>query len=129
MDGFRMYFPLELSGPEIADTLRAAGFEVDELQTRKLGVLADGNAHVWIDLSTRDELDESDLAESDSWPVSLDQLGTLVTIMVRSNDPSSKLAMEVAHLLVEKFSGLITWDGIHYWEALYIRLFPKVTPQ
>jgi hypothetical protein len=129
MDGFRMYFPLEISGPEIAGALRAAGFEVDELQTRKLGVLADGNAHVWIDLSTRGELDESDLAESDSWPVSLDQLGTLATIMVRSNDPSSKLAVEVAHLLVEKFSGLITWDGIHYWEALYIRLFPKVTPQ
>jgi hypothetical protein len=47
--------------------------------------------------------------------------------MVRRNDPSSKLAMEVAHELVEKFAGLITWDGIHYWEALYIRLFPKVT--
>ncbi len=62
---------------------------------------------------------ESDLAESDSWPVSLDQLGTLVTIMVRSNDPSTNLAMRVAHELVEKFSGLITWDGIHYWEALY----------
>jgi hypothetical protein len=129
MDGFRMYFPLELRGPEIGRTLRAAGFEVRGQHRRKVSVLADGDAYVWIDLSTRDELDESELAESDSWPVSLDQLGTLVTIMVRSNDPSSKLAMEVAHLLVEKFSGLITWDGIHYWESLYLRLFPKITPQ
>jgi hypothetical protein len=119
MDGFRMYFSQDLRGPDVAKVL-SAGFNVNAQRSREVHVVGPANAYVWLDLSSRSELDPAeDISQTESWAMPPNQLGTLIVIMAKSNDEASQLAVRVARRLVEHFGALITWDGLFGLERLY----------
>jgi hypothetical protein len=78
MDGFTMYFLSELSDSEIAQALQKAGFEAQSQGPGKVSVSRD-EAHVWIYLSKRHELEPSDFEDENEWPIPRDSLGTLAS--------------------------------------------------
>src|SRR5438045_309858 len=118
MDGFTMYFLPELSEVEIGQVLRNAGFDARGQGHGKVSI-SDGDAHVWIHVSRRHELEPPDIEEDGDWPIPRDRIGTLASLMVRRNSESVDLAVRVAHELVTKCGGMITWDGMDQWEDRY----------
>ena len=118
MDGFTMYFSCGLGALKVAGALLDVGLGARAAGEDTVHV-SDETAYVWVYLKTREELDASDLAEQEDWPIQYAQLQVMATVMVRQNNVSAVLAVRIAHALVARFGGMITWDGMDHWESLY----------
>jgi hypothetical protein len=114
MDSFTIVFPTEISIEALTDSLQyldenlTISIQDDDtiFVAKSLSGDTDDEAHIWI-----------------GYELALQKLGvnTLLNISVRRNSESSLLAVHVAGIFSKTLGGVISWDGMDYWEALFRR--------
>ena len=119
MDSFYLYFRVELSTELLAQELAIDGAQTYVRDSQELHI-SKGLAYLWINRynKTQSAWDEF-FEEEEKWPFAKELVATLVAVLVRRNKESDLLAIKVAHHLVQRFAGVIAWNGISYWERLY----------
>jgi hypothetical protein len=119
MDAFTIYLRGECSDAEVCAAIRALGAEV---LCRAAGDIAASRqeAHVWIEHNFVSNLPSSVLNWQQAWRFPKEEVGSVLSVLVsRRNEESTFLALEIAHELVTRLDGAISWNGIDYWERLY----------
>jgi len=124
MDSFTIFFPAEITVDEINAATGKAGVEIYSRAINEISI-SSGSAHIWIDIHKANELPPGDFDDEEDWPLPKEHVGSVISILVRRNEESDSLAITIAHQLVTTLGGLISWDGMGYWEKLYDRKYRR----
>ena len=125
MDSFSILFSFEVLSNEIMPTLAMSlGAQLFNTSEHRFSVVREG-AQIWASIRKRSELALMELGWEGEWPLPEDQVRSIVDILVRRNQESDDLALEVAHYLACTLGGAISWDGMDYWEHLYETRYPE----
>lgn len=117
MDSFSMLFRSTLGVSDLCLQLARSGFVAKRVSTDDI-VVASGDARVWIEVSSPEDLEPCDCEDEADWPIPRDQAGNFLSLSVRRNPESDALAIRIAHRHVTSMHGAILWDGMDYWERL-----------
>ena len=118
MDAFTVFLPRELSTANLENLAHDAGFSSFVSAEREISVFLD-DAYVWVELLKPEEITPGELEAQDEWPIQLADVRTMVNITVRRTKESDDIAVTLAYLLATRCGGVISWDGMDYWEQLY----------
>ena len=118
MDAFTVFIANELSIESLVGLAHEAGFNSSVLGEREMSVFHN-DAYVWVELLKPSEISPAELDRQEEWPISFEKVRTMVDITVRRTFESEDVAIKLAYLLANKCGGVISWDGMDYWEQLY----------
>jgi hypothetical protein len=124
MQGFRIFFPVKVTGPEVKEFVESSGIQADafELSGEFQVHMSQGEARLYATVDNREQIPKEDLDDRNNWPLPFEQVQSLMYIEKKLGDTSFVLAMRVAHLLEMRFGGKVSWDAFEDGRARYEHL-------
>jgi hypothetical protein len=111
MDSFTVFLRGQHSDDELRAALLETGAEVSFTAPARVVVTED--AAVWVSNYSIGELPPSELRNQQNWPLSSQGVGSVAKVLVRRNEESESLAINIARQLVTKLGGVIRgWNGV-----------------